>query len=485
MFIDSILIIYSFNVYFFIIHSFVYFIESVFFFNFRTKMICKDTLIIKNLPPELSDTEKKDLLTHFGAINVKIITSKYKQKSKAFVKFESEEIAKNVLLRLHQMNILDSRLCVEYAEQEIGCDKMHNSLKDLEEGTKHFNTFLSKLNSWNIAVSFHQPPPPHLKYQYPKPNRATINNIAHALAAIPKFYTQVLHLMNKMNLPPPFSNIPDPPEPVQQNFNHQQQQQPQQQQAPPPPPSQKQDGQSSSESELESDPETQKSADVIPMKRKKPQKKVVKKPKFIKPTTVVSTSKTVQNTEDVFEKVDLQNQKKIELKVSENLEPKETTNENEEIEGFGIMPSQRPKTPEDEEMKDADANETNVEKIITEEELAANRISPKDFGVLPVFKDYHAGAPSCRLYIKNLSKNVDVKDLQYIYKRYEIASEECEQGNMFDIRLLSEGRMKGQAFVTLQSVAQAQKAVKETNGFILKNKPLVVVFARSAVPKSK
>lgn len=450
-------------------------------------MICKDTLMIKNLPPELSDAEKKDLLTHFGAVNVKIITSKYKQKSKAFVKFESEDIAKNVMLRLHQMVILDSRLCVEYADQELGCGKMQSSTKDIEDGTKHFNTFLNKLNSWNVAVNFHQPPPPHLKYLYPKPNRTTINNIAHALAAIPKFYTQVLHLMNKMNLPPPFSNIPDPPEQAiqHQNFHHHRQQAP----LPPPAPLPKQDvpsQKSSSESELESDPDEPKSSqDIIPMKRTKPQSnKSVKKPKFIKPTTVVPSGKPAQNAEEVFEKVDLQNQKKIEVKVSsENLESKVEDTE-QQMESFGVMSSQRHKSPKEEDSNN-ELDESVENRTITEEELAANRISPKDFGVLSVFKNYHAGAPSCRLYIKNLAKNVEQKDLEFIYKRYEGNPDEDEQGNMFDIRLLQEGRMKGQAFVTLQSVALAQKAVKETNGFILKNKPLVVVFARSAVPKTK
>lgn len=43
--------------------------------------------------------------------------------------------------------------------------------------------------------------------------------------------------------------------------------------------------------------------------------------------------------------------------------------------------------------------------------------------------------------------------------------------------------MKGQAFVTLDSVEQAQKAVKETNGFILKDRPLVVVFGKAGKKK--
>ena len=53
----------------------------------------------------------------------------------------------------------------------------------------------------------------------------------------------------------------------------------------------------------------------------------------------------------------------------------------------------------------------------------------------------------------------------------------------FDVRLMQEGRMKGQAFVTLPSVENAQQALKETNGYILKDKPMIVQFARSATAK--
>lgn len=77
----------------------------------------------------------------------------------------------------------------------------------------------------------HFAPSPLLEYKYPKASEAIVRNIANgehvawynlwavnqianwplvlllvtlALIALPKFYTQVLHLMNKMNLPPPF-----------------------------------------------------------------------------------------------------------------------------------------------------------------------------------------------------------------------------------------------------------------------------------------
>lgn len=43
--------------------------------------------------------------------------------------------------------------------------------------------------------------------------------------------------------------------------------------------------------------------------------------------------------------------------------------------------------------------------------------------------------------------------------------------------------MKDQAFVTLQNVKQAQLALNETNGFIIKSKPMVVQYSKFVVDK--
>ena len=53
----------------------------------------------------------------------------------------------------------------------------------------------------------------------------------------------------------------------------------------------------------------------------------------------------------------------------------------------------------------------------------------------------------------------------------------------FDIRLMTEGRMKGQAFIALPSSARAEKALAETNGLMMQGKPMVIQFARSAQSK--
>ncbi|TYK14622.1 U11/U12 small nuclear ribonucleoprotein 65 kDa protein isoform X1 [Cucumis melo var. makuwa] len=58
------------------------------------------------------------------------------------------------------------------------------------------------------------PFPPHLEYAYPPPDGNILTNIVNALIAVPRFYTQVLHLMNKMNIPAPFRlPLPTPPLP--------------------------------------------------------------------------------------------------------------------------------------------------------------------------------------------------------------------------------------------------------------------------------
>ena len=49
--------------------------------------------------------------------------------------------------------------------------------------------------------------------------------------------------------------------------------------------------------------------------------------------------------------------------------------------------------------------------------------------LLPVFKNYSAGAPSSRLYVKNLAKTVKESDLKHIYGRYVLWTSD-EERNM-------------------------------------------------------
>ncbi|CAF0755900.1 unnamed protein product, partial [Didymodactylos carnosus] len=119
---------------------------------------------------------------------------------------------------------------------------------------------------------------------------------------------------------------------------------------------------------------------------------------------------------------------------------------------------------------------------ITLSELEKNRLPTSELQKLPAYKNYERGDVSYRLYLKNISKFVDENDLKYVYGRY-IDFSNIQHQNTFDIRLMKEGKMKGQAFITMPSEQLAVKALQDTNGYILKDKPLIVQFARTQKAK--
>jgi len=119
--------------------------------------------------------------------------------------------------------------------------------------------------------------------------------------------------------------------------------------------------------------------------------------------------------------------------------------------------------------------------LISREELAKNRLTEDQLRLIDngrLYRYYERGQPSQRLYIKNIeTKHVDERLLHSIYDRYQSDS------FPIDIRLMREGKMKGQAFVTFPNEEMALQALNDTNGFILYEKPLIVQFARTAKPK--
>ncbi|KAM5126746.1 RNA-binding region-containing protein 3-like [Callospermophilus lateralis] len=147
--------------------------------------------------------------------------------------------------------------------------------------------------------------------------------------------------------------------------------------------------------------------------------------------------------------------------------------------GFGkIFP--KPNLNITEETKE-DSDEMPSE-CISRRELEKGRISKEEMETLSVFRSYEPGEPNCRIYVKNLAKHVQEKDLKFILGRFVDFSSETQR-IMFDIRLMKEGRMKGQAFIGLPNEKAPAKALKEANGYVLFGKPMVVQFARSARPK--
>lgn len=243
---------------------------------------------------------------------------------------------------------------------------------------KYYRQFLEKLNSWHCGVDFTQPVPSHLRYQYPPPDDLTLLNIAKVLATVPKFYTQVLHLMNKMNLPCPIGEEIMP----EFKINLIRQEEPQNIEIIEPV-QQEEKNEESSESEISTDEETPQPKETIPQQPKPSKKKQIRKPKFVKPVVVESTKKKKTSFEEVFETIDENKPKKIKLSHPPKLDVIATSASEAEIGGFGyIHPVAKPQEPVEEIMDVRDEREEErLEKeeiiCITSEELAANRISEK------------------------------------------------------------------------------------------------------------
>lgn len=454
-----------------------------------------DTLRILHLPPNLSDDRRNELLQKYGAIKTRTLKP-LRNYTVTFAKFSSQQAATEALLRLHQLNVRGQYLSVEFAKQSISLDNTKHEApleKSKTEQTKkepvnrsHFQAFLQKLNSWTMNQVFTQPPPPNIRYKYTAPTRNTLIRIAIQLLREPAFYTQVLHLMNRMNLPPPFEELESEFPLLKEVYNMEKYKDIFGKEIL----ENKEDlykGElEEEESEIESDDEsTINPLEIIPMKRKRPQStKRLKIPKFVNPAKQPTPSTSIQKIvkpEDMFEPVQRGETKnlKIELKTVDKL--LDTSNKVDNIDpdnavdgGFGLMfPAVR-----DDVTEITEDNKEVRQEVIATKELADNRISVNDQRLLPVFKNYHPGKPSNRLYIKNLAKHVDENDLHFIYRKF-VTPELKEAEHAFDIRLMQEGRMKGQAFITLQNTKQAQLALDETNGYILKDKPMVVQFAKA------
>ncbi|KAM4640920.1 RNA-binding region-containing protein 3 isoform 1-T2 [Discoglossus pictus] len=470
------------------------------------------TLLVRHLPAELSPEEQRELLERSGAQSVRLYagTGRHSLKHAAFATYPNEFAATKALSVLHQLTVLGHTLVVEYSKENdvhlpdqpsLSCKKKSTEKEDAAKEVKTPNKIsIERGLAPNHGLTF--PIRTSLKYLYPPPTSTVLANIANALASVPKFYVQVLHLMNKMNLPAPFGPltaqpplyadylaVPAPYPPVPSYS-------PERPSLPELDDDYDMEVSSREESEYESGDEEEKErvtrlkalADLMPKKPKaakqpRPRKKMKIKDLLAVPAAPHGNAHAPLLPSEVFDQPLNVGLKKMELHIPADIpaapEKVEKDHEVSDIEsGFGkIYPTQVPSDQESEEEED----EMPLE-FVSRRELEKHRISAEEMKKISVFKNYDPGEPNCRLYVKNLSKQVDEKDLKFIFGRFINFASETEK-IMFDIRLMKEGRMKGQAFIGFPSEEVAAKAMKYTHGYVLHDKPMVIQFARSARPK--
>ncbi|CBI36672.3 unnamed protein product, partial [Vitis vinifera] len=136
------------------------------------------------------------------------------------------------------------------------------------------------------------------------------------------------------------------------------------------------------------------------------------------------------------------------------------------------------------ESEDSEKEDFDLKHYATLEELKSGKLPPEEILSLPMFKNYAAGNPAPVLYIKNLAKDVVVDDFYFIFGSLFGSVDAAKSG--LSVKLMQEGRMRGQAFVTFPSVELAHHALNVVNGYVFKGKPMIIQFGRNpAAAKEK
>lgn len=463
-------------------------------------------LILRNFPHSFSQVEIHEFVELFDPIEVDI----YKISRTAFAVFKSKEHTRHILHLLHQEEIEGYRLFVEFSVKNRSRSTLLRAHADDNiTGNQSNETSVLKLDVNDIIkrlyataenVNVNQPPPPYLFYEYPKATRPIIDAISIILESTPPFYIQVLHLMNRMNLEPPF--IANDKNLIYESRKHQIQSIATQtdeihwQQFM----RNKRKHVESGESELDSSSGNSDDAydeeNAPHLKRKYPrldkdelikakQRKILKMQRIQmvrlpndKPTT---SALEISSAFDVQSK--LIRDTNIKIRPPQMLEVGEK---------FDV------KTTHGKDLENAQGIES-APKIVTlsNAEIEENRIPRDQLKTHPLFEHYSSGSISNRLYIKNVAKDVSEIELHAIYDRYlEENCGGCGGIRSVEIRLMTSGRMKGQAFITFDGpylnadideeftsdlaskYRMIERALNETNGFILKGKPLIVQYGK-------
>ncbi|CAG0918654.1 unnamed protein product [Notodromas monacha] len=427
----------------------------------------QSALMIRNFPNIFTAEDAVNLLKYFGAVSVKTWTRRGQLEALADFRSEAETIVS--LLRLHQQFIGGRRLRAVFASPSdtVQSENSGNEVaKDVVQGE------IPCIQMCELDVDANE--------CVPQLSKVMLLRIANAIAKHERFYRAVLALMRKLGFPNPseighdlFDDVDL--EPLQQTL--------------PQTEGDEMDVSSGSdeESELEDEPGEAYTPHVIPSALPKRSSKSTtssrrKRVKNLLKAELRQTETAVEMpnpgkrksvpAETLFDSV---KRAKTEIFVTTNLRLPDAgsdinshANEDQDAEGFGSFGN-------------SGKDESGSDEFFTRKYILKNRIAEKDFSQLAPFKNYVPGDPVSRLYIKNLPKNCTEEDVRKVFGAY-VDWSNAEEAARFDLKVLKEGRMKGQAFVSMPSVETAETARRETNGFSLKGKSIVVCFARSGKP---
>ncbi|KAJ8662975.1 hypothetical protein O0I10_001151 [Lichtheimia ornata] len=173
------------------------------------------TLIVKHAPPSIAETTDQAIqyFKQYHAVDIRLMQSAA-MKGTVFLDFADPAAAAQAYSQLQQLDQYGDaykKIRVDYAKPNPSSRNTPKTAIGGGQQQQHVSPAPStaELNPTPIAphLGIEYPANPHLRYRYPDPSPEILNNIMHAIATVPRLYVQTLHLMNKMNLPPPFGPV--------------------------------------------------------------------------------------------------------------------------------------------------------------------------------------------------------------------------------------------------------------------------------------
>ncbi|KAG2213396.1 hypothetical protein INT47_009069, partial [Mucor saturninus] len=372
------------------------------------------TLIVKHLPDFITSSTdlRNDYFKPYKPLSVRFMQSQA-MPGFAFLDFPNRDTAEAAYEQLKYINfgLYYKQIIIEYAKPNPNRNQM------TEPVTLTIEQHEQAADPVSLSQGILYPPNPHLRYFYPDPTPDILANISNALGTVPRFYTQVLHLMNKYNMPPPFGAVDKESVPSLKRKHD--------------------DLLASDESELEDEDNNDIAAEAQEQKVKQARLgRIAAEKQKIALTTSPANCTASKATSS-----------KIKINIGKLTDQKRSS----QLQDKQVAPDQL----QEEQKKIHD-------KCLPMSELIN----------LPAFKNYTSGTPSNKLYIKNLSKQVTQQDLLDLYGKF---SKEIQ------VNLMTKGRLRDQAFVKFPDETSARLALECTNGYVLHERPMAVLFSKAAV----
>ncbi|RIB29000.1 hypothetical protein C2G38_2156421 [Gigaspora rosea] len=441
------------------------------------------TLIVKNLP-NLPESDLLEFLRHFGPQDIRLGRTQH-LKNSAFLDFSDRALASIAYSKFQELeDIGGKKIRVEYASpsKEALKKKASGDAANCPGDIRQNDVAAPQLpppppvppipgsHAEPIAHSlgFNYPPAPTLHYRYPPPTVEILYNIMNAIAAVPKLYTQVLHLMNKMNLPPPFKPmVPESVPPLlQQHLSDLQNADDNSKKR-----KKRDELLSDDESEIDSEDEEEQK-DMRLKKKTKSTANVFNTIQLI-PSITTTDNPYANPLSTVTPIIPITSATTSSQHLTYSYGDKPSTS-------YGMDIDQT--SPAADSTFNLETSQLQSHNCITIEDINTNKMSTEELQKIPAMKNYSPGNPTNTLYIKNLSqRKIDDKDLEYLFGRYFQSRSEME--SQLEIQLLK-GRMRGQAFIKLPSIEIATQALNELHGYILNNKPMVILEDEMVKPFS-